>query len=269
MKGASKVIMGATLVMVATLAIVLALILVLLAELYCSLLLRRRRSRSQLKRSTTDTTTGPATPTITESTTSPLSSFYAQGVLHPPTDFLFPAATTLPNMAEKENKLTFLHRVIELHGRESNTRPHRSGILSPISPSASFAASPSNAEEISGQACSGSSGSGVEDLVYISNPIYDNDAAPDTPFETPDTSPSRLENGGSSGEEEEEDKGCFGIYSPPPFTPPLSPIKKLPAQAVSVPLRDVGSLATSASDSNCNNGVSSSSSTSPCTSPSW
>ena len=49
MKGASKVIMGATLVMVVSLAIVLGLILVLLVELYCSLLLRRRR---QLKDST-------------------------------------------------------------------------------------------------------------------------------------------------------------------------------------------------------------------------
>ncbi|KAK8597812.1 hypothetical protein V6N13_095209 [Hibiscus sabdariffa] len=208
MKGASKVIMGATLVMVVTLALVLALILVLLAELYCSLLLRRRRSRSQLKHPTTDTATAPTTPTITESTTSPLSSFHAQGVLHAPRDFLFPA--TLPSKAEKDNKLTFLHHVTELHGREPNTRPHRIGILSPTSPSASFAASPNNAEQTSVPACSGSSGSGVEDLVYISNPVYDNDAAPDTPFETPDTSPSRLEKiSGSSGEEDE--KGCFGI----------------------------------------------------------
>ncbi|KAK8595613.1 hypothetical protein V6N13_000318 [Hibiscus sabdariffa] len=247
MKGASKVIMGATLVMVVTLAIVLALILVLLAELYCSLLLRRRRSR---KHSTTNTATAPTTPTITDSTTSPLSSFHAQGVLHAPRDFLFPAA--------------------ELRGREPNTRPHRIGILSPTSPSTSFAASPNNAEETSVQACSGSSGSGVEDLVYISNPVYDNDAAADTPFETPDTSPSRLEkiSGTSSGEEDE--KGCFGMYSPPPFTPPLSPMKELPAQACSVPLRDVGSLATSVSDSNCNDGISSSSSScSPRTSPSW
>ncbi|KAK8682875.1 hypothetical protein V6N13_038956 [Hibiscus sabdariffa] len=263
MKGASKVIMGATLVMVVTLAIVLALILVLLAELYCSLLLRHRRSRSQLKNSTAGTT---VTPTITESTTSPLSSFYAQGVLHAPRDFLFPA--TLPEKVQKDNKLSFLHHVIELHRRESNMRPpHRIGILSPTSPSSSFAASPNNAKENSVLACSDSSGSGVEDLVYISNPIYDNDAAPDTPFETPDTSPSCLENGGSSGDDQE--KGCFGTYSPPPITPPLSPMKKLPAQACSIPLRGVGSLATSASDSNCNNGLSSSSSGSPCTSPSW
>ncbi|KAK8707068.1 hypothetical protein V6N13_058135 [Hibiscus sabdariffa] len=256
--------MGATLVMVVTLAIVLALILVLLAELYCSLLLRHRRSRGQLKNSTagtTDTATAPTTPTITESTTSPLSSFYAQGVLHAPRDFLFPA--TLPEKVQKDNKLSFLHHVIEL-----DTRPHRIGILSPTSPSSSFAASPNNAKENSVQACSGSSGSGAEDLVYISNPVYDNDAAPDTPFETPDASPSCLENGGSPGDEE---KGCFGTYSPPPITPPLSPMKKLPvpAQACSIPLRGVGSLATSASDSNCNNDLSSSSSGSPCSSPSW
>ncbi|KAE9464536.1 hypothetical protein C3L33_03645, partial [Rhododendron williamsianum] len=43
MKGTSKVIMGATLVMLAILATVLGLVLVLLAELYCSMLLRRRR----------------------------------------------------------------------------------------------------------------------------------------------------------------------------------------------------------------------------------
>ncbi|KAE8666858.1 hypothetical protein F3Y22_tig00112488pilonHSYRG00018 [Hibiscus syriacus] len=182
--------------------------------LYCSLLLR---SRSQLKHPTADTATSPATPTVTESTTSPLSRFYAQGVLHAPMDFLFPAtAITRPESVQKDNKFASLRHVVELHGGESNTRPHRIGILYPTSPSSSFAASPNNAEE----------------LVYISNPMYVNDAAPDTPFETLDTSPSRLENGGSSGDEE---KGCFGICSPPPITPPLSPMKKLPAQACSIP----------------------------------
>ncbi|MBA0777446.1 hypothetical protein Gotri_005463 [Gossypium trilobum] len=275
MKGASKVIMGATLVMVVTLAFVLALILVLLAELYCSLLLRRRRrhlKHSPTSGSTvTDTTTVATTPTVTTSSfpesTSPLSSFYAQGVLHAPRDFLFSSA--LPNKVENDNHVTFLHHVVQIHSRESNTRADQFGILPPTSPSTSFAASPNPVEEISVQVSPESATICKENLVYISNPIYDNDAGsrpePDTPFETPDTSPSRLEKSGSSGDDE---KGQFRIYSPP-MTPPLSPMKKLPAQACSVSLRDVGSLATSASESNCNNGLSSSSSGSPCTSPSW
>ncbi|OMO94081.1 hypothetical protein CCACVL1_06186 [Corchorus capsularis] len=302
MKGASKVIMGATLVMVISLAIVLTLILVLLAELYCSLLLRRRR---QVKKPTTDeedTTAAAATTTTTSpifSTSSqrrppqddqdkpncsPLSSFYAQGVLHAPRNFLFPAA--LPC---KQKNLHF--EKDELHGaQESNTSPHQIGILSPTSPlSTSFGTSPQPAQEISIQV--GSSGTNIkENFVYISNPIYDNEAdgvgrpsMPDTPFETPDSSPSRLENGGSSGEDDEqsnnkaEDSDNVGVklksvfYSTsPPLTPPLSPMKKLPAQACSVSLRDARSLlVTSGSDSNSNNGLSSSSSGSPCTSPSW
>ncbi|KAJ1437956.1 hypothetical protein SESBI_03383 [Sesbania bispinosa] len=53
-----------------------------------------------------------------------------------------------------------------------------------------------------GKACSGG-----EHLVYISNPIYENDESLDsgvtnTPFVTPDTSPSRLERSSSSGEDE-------------------------------------------------------------------
>ncbi|OMO58026.1 hypothetical protein COLO4_34914 [Corchorus olitorius] len=303
MKGASKVIMGATLVMVISLAIVLTLILVLLAELYCSLLLRRRR---QVKKPTTDeedtTAAAAATTSPIFSTSSqrrppqddqdqpnysPLSSFYAQGVLHAPRNFLFPAA--LP--CKQKN----LHlEKDELHGaQESNTSPHQIGILSPTSPlSTSFGTSPQpdNAQEISIQV--GSSGTNIkENFVYISNPIYDNEDAdgvgrpsmPDTPFETPDSSPSRLENSGSSGEDDEQsnnkgqDSDNVGVklksvfYSTsPPLTPPLSPMKKLPAQACSVSLRDARSLlATSGSDSNSNNGLSSSSSGSPCTSPSW
>ncbi|XVE70353.1 hypothetical protein DITRI_Ditri10aG0065800 [Diplodiscus trichospermus] len=67
MKWASKVIMGATLVMLVSLSIVLALILVLLAELYCSLLICKQH---QLKDSITsfaiaNTTTATTAAAIT------------------------------------------------------------------------------------------------------------------------------------------------------------------------------------------------------------
>ncbi|XP_021277191.1 uncharacterized protein LOC110411383 [Herrania umbratica] len=304
MKGASKVIMGATLVMVVSLAIVLGLIVVLLAELYCSLLLRRR----QLKESTSDATisntataTAAASPTNTTSSrspqghnqdhqsTSPLSSFYAQGVLHAPRNFLFPSLPCKQKKKlEKENHLTLLHQVLEVHPQESNTSSQQIGILSSTSPTTSFATtSPRPVQEISVQVGTGSTtittckekacgAPRAENFVYISNPIYDNDAAgrpirADTPFETPDTSPSRLESSGSSGDDDEKAQPSDPVrvlYSPP-MTPPLSPMKKLPAQACSVSLRDARSLGTSASDSNSNNGLSSSSSGSPCTSPSW
>ncbi|XVE98188.1 hypothetical protein REPUB_Repub03eG0084100 [Reevesia pubescens] len=308
MKGASKVIMGATLVMVASLAIVLALILVLLAELYCSLLLRRRRqlkhsaSTSTINTATAVIATAATTPTNTTTSsfpprdnqgqysTSPLSSFYAQGVLHAPRSFLFPEVLPCKhNKLEKDNHLTLLHQaVLEVRPEEYlSTSPHQIDILSPASPSTSFATSPNLVQEISIQvspgnttckekACGTVPGHGVENLVYISNPIYDNDGGrrsrADTPFETPDTSPSRLENSGSSGDDDEkaqaEPSHVVRLYSPP-MTPPLSPMKKLPAQACSVSLRDARSLGTSGSDSNSNNGLSSSSSGSPSTSPSW
>ncbi|KAK5829865.1 hypothetical protein PVK06_013658 [Gossypium arboreum] len=78
---------------------------------------------------------------------------------------------------------------------------------------------------------------------------------PDTPFERPDTSPSHLENNGSKAELS--------------MTSPSSPMKKLPAQICPISLRDARSLVTLGSDSNSNNGLSSFSSGSPCTSPSW
>ncbi|KAM7509504.1 hypothetical protein LguiA_019957 [Lonicera macranthoides] len=92
-----------------------------------------------------------------------------------------------------------------------------------------------------------------DNLVYISNPIYDNEA--DTPFETPDTSPSRLGGEGSSGEE---------------GSPAVTPMKKLPADGCSVSLRDLGTSGSEDSNYSKNGGYSSSSASgSPCTSPSW
>ncbi|KAJ4708438.1 putative Transmembrane protein [Melia azedarach] len=280
MKGTSKVIMGATLVMVVSLAIVLGLVLVLLVELYCSLLLRRRR---QLRNTPTTTTNTSSRPTQTqEQSASPLSSFYAQGVLDAPRNFLFPAVSSKQYKAEKNNQTFQLHSVLDIHTQDSNTSPHCLGIISPTSPSTSFITSPPTIQETTTQVvsntactdkdCGGGGGIGGEHFVYISNPIYDNDASrlsrEDTPFETPDTSPSRLETGGSSSEEEISQPSPSSQHSLP-NTPPLTPMKKLPAEACSVSLRDAGSLGTSGSDSISNNGLSSSSSGSPCTSPSW
>ncbi|PIA65058.1 hypothetical protein AQUCO_00100499v1 [Aquilegia coerulea] len=91
-----------------------------------------------------------------------------------------------------------------------------------------------------------------------------------TPFETPDTSPSRLGISGSSSEDDDYNREA-SVSSPLslPLTPPLTPMKKLPAQASSISLRDARSLGTSVSGSDSVNGPSSSSSGSPRTSPSW
>lgn len=287
--------MGATLVMVVSLAMVLGLILVLLAELYCSLLLRRRQLRI-----TTPSATSPAATIATESATntnsphpsqsqphqdssagSPLSSFYAHGVLRAPRSFLFPTISCIDDDVKTKKQRSRLDQVIDVPKQDSTTSPCRIGIISTPSPSISFAASPQLTHEDKAEG-SGGGGNNVahnekscgvrEHLVYISNPIYDNDASRasgvNTPFETPDSSPSRLETvGSSSGEDEIAQPSPSSPSSP--LTPPLTPMKKLPAEACSISLRDARSLGTSGSDSNSNRGLSSSSSGSPCTSPSW
>ncbi|KAL8189666.1 hypothetical protein R6Q57_029232 [Mikania cordata] len=103
--------------------------------------------------------------------------------------------------------------------------------------------------------------SGETQLVYISNPIYGEGNG--TPFETPESSPSRLETEISSSDDEREEVSTKVVV-----TPPLTPMKKLPTEARSVCLKDVRSLGMSESDTNSNNGVSSSCSLTPCTSPS-
>ncbi|CAK7334950.1 unnamed protein product [Dovyalis caffra] len=287
MKGTSKVIMGATLAMVASLAIVLALVLVLLAELYCSLLLRRRQLRITSNTSTTSatiTTTSTTNNSFSESPqpqnqspSLPLSSYYAQGVLQAPRSLLFPAVPSNKEskVVETRNEHSQLHHVLEVHTEESNASlsPQQIGLINTSPPSTAFVSSTHQIQEIPNQirssnACNDKEWAGCgEHFVYISNPIYDNDASRasrvDTPYETPDSSPSRLEIVGSSSGEEE-------IALPSPSTPPLTPMKKLPAEACSVSLRDTRSLGTSGSDSVSNNVLSSSSSSgSPCTSPSW
>ncbi|KAK9071958.1 hypothetical protein SSX86_008389 [Deinandra increscens subsp. villosa] len=108
-----------------------------------------------------------------------------------------------------------------------------------------------------------------EHLVYISNPMYDGDengrhsmVAGNTPFETPDTSPSRLETEETSSGDDDDDGEMEEEISSVKVTvtPPLSPMKKLPAS-----VKDGGG------DWNSNNGVSSTSSCgTPCTSSlSW
>ncbi|KAJ0881720.1 hypothetical protein HanRHA438_Chr10g0477261 [Helianthus annuus] len=90
-------------------------------------------------------------------------------------------------------------------------------------------------------------------LIYISNPIYGGDGN-GTPFETPDSSPSRLETEdcSSSGDDEKEEVSSNVVGT-------MKKKKK-------VCVKDVGLLGISGSDTN---GVSSSCSlTTPCTSPS-
>ncbi|KAK2451813.1 hypothetical protein QL285_010830 [Trifolium repens] len=116
-------------------------------------------------------------------------------------------------------------------------------------------------------------------LVYISNPIYENEEEKesglelDTPFETPDSSPSHLKKSDSSSDDVEDEIQVEVEVDSPCYTPPLTPMKKLDAEACSVSLRDVRSLGTTnGSDSIISrsvNGLSSSSSVSPSTSPSW
>lgn len=276
MKGTSKVIMGATLVMVVTLAIVLGLVMVLLVELYCSLLLRRRK---ELRTTTSaDIPSGNANNSSqqpqNQSETPSLSSF---GVLRAPRSLLFPAVSGKDKVdIEKENPQP--PQISESQTQKPVSTSHQFKILyaSPPSPPLISVTSSQSVHKVPTQGGGGASTSsnGVcgdckENLIYISNPMYDNEASQqssvDTPFGTPDSSPSRLEMGGSSGDDDDDDDDITSV----PITPPLSPMKKLPAEACSVSLREARSLATSGSDSNSNNGLSSSSSGSPSTSPSW
>ncbi|KAI3443815.1 hypothetical protein Pfo_000480 [Paulownia fortunei] len=247
MKGTSKVIMGATVGMVVTLAIVLALVLVLLAELYCSLLLRRRHHP---KRASTATAVSNDDPDHPHQPNAPsLCSFYAQGVLRAPRSFLFPAPENLDLEKQPHLPISTIHH----SSAPSSSYPWP---VQEASPPPSAINSP---------------GTRKEQLIYICNPIYDDEAIRiiskvDTPFETPGTSPSRLETAGCSPSSNK----TLSSPSSPPTTPPLTPMKKLPAEGPSVSLRDARSICTTGSDSNSNNdGISSSSSGSPCTSPSW
>ncbi|KAL3532437.1 hypothetical protein ACH5RR_005958 [Cinchona calisaya] len=296
MKGSSKVIIGATPVMVVSIVIVLGLVLVLLAELYCSFLLLRRR---QLRASTSNITTSSNVAATINDTSQQhghqdhsenlsLSSFCSQGVLHAPRNLLFPAVPgdQISNEdLEKQQHSPFPKFCESPTQQHTSTSPHhlRKHVFLPPS-SRSFVPLPPprlvydfplqcSTSTYNDEACGGSN---METYIYICNPVYDNDASRpsrvETLFETPDSSPSRLEINGSG--EDDNDIIQSPTTSTPSsqamiVTPPLTPMKKLPAEACSISLRDAGSLATSGSDSN-NEGISSSStSESPCTSPSW
>ncbi|KAL2929248.1 hypothetical protein RDABS01_034659 [Bienertia sinuspersici] len=283
MKGSSKVIMGATMAIVVILAIVLGLVLVLLAELYCSLLLRRRKlNAGKPEPLPEDPISQPQQPQQ-QLVPSPLSSFYAQGVLDAPRSFLFPK---LPSKREQNNDIE-KPKHGKLHQFLSVQSPQQIGLGSFSSPSLSvmpaikslqqptlnpeikFEVEESKPEECVDEACcSGKS----ENFMYISNPIYDNEVARPshgaTPFETPDSSPSHLDRSGSSSGGESE-KANEKPEKSSPSSLPLSPMTELPAKATSVALRDARSLETSGSESNTQIGRSSSSSDTPHTSPSW
>ncbi|KAL3839869.1 hypothetical protein ACJIZ3_024460 [Penstemon smallii] len=238
--------MGATVLMVVILAIVLGLVLFLLAELYCSLLLGRRRS----SRKKATTATNNAVENSPQQPNAPsLLTFYSQGVLQAPRNFLFPTVSDTNKLVDLEKQF-------------------------PQSSTPQF--DPWPVEQLYLPSASTSSRHDGEQLMYICNPIYDNEAirlvsniADNTPFETPDTSPSRLETIGSSST-----GGTNSAVSSPSsaavvITPPLTPMKRLlvPAEASSICLRDARSLCTTGSDSisNYNEGILSSSSGSPCT----
>ncbi|CAN4094369.1 unnamed protein product [Withania somnifera] len=253
----SKIIMVAILIMVVALAIVLGLVLVLLVEFLCSFLLRRhQQSKTPINFTTTSTT--QLSPEHVRSTSatqlSPpnyqqqqsiapittLSSFYAQGVLHAPRNYLFPIISTKDH-----------HNLYDL-GMVHENIPYNKIVHEVLPPFQ----------------CSTSGTTMDEQFVYISNPIYDNEKIElDTPFETPNSSPSCLEIIVCSSEEEENCR--ISSISSTSSSVPLTPMKQLPAEACSISLGDARSLGTSRSDSINSNNSSSSSSRSPCTSPSW
>lgn len=234
--------MAATLVMVVSLVMVLSLVLVLLAELYCSLLLRRRRRHSLSLPTTTVaaaattanlaqtiSTTNDPSPSNIDSSPNPLTT----GVLQTPKTFFQTHLSNLPHEPSLPASPSLIRDII-VHDSNHDK------------PTAS-----------------------VDDFIYISNPIYSNEATskPTTPFETPESSPSRLETGDSSSSSSSD----INEDSKRVETPTLTPMKDLPEKACSVSLKHARSLETSASESNSNNndGGSSSSSASPYTSPSW
>ncbi|XP_058727271.1 uncharacterized protein LOC131598702 [Vicia villosa] len=285
MKDTSKVIIGATLVMVVTLAFVIALILVLLAELYCSLLLHRHKLKNknthQTLTNTKTTLTSVSSPSQSHSHSpqnSPpqppqnFANFYSQGVLQPPRNFLFPCMENI----SKEQQIK-LHHVINIQTHDESLVSSPTLSMSPFLSRAPPQQKNTTTHQSSNVGEVSSCLEEKKDFVYISNPIYENEEGKEsgvkenTPFETPNTSPSHLEKSDSSSSCDNDD-GDIVAAEVDAHTPPLTPMKKLDAEACSVSLRDVRSLGTNGSDSMIShsvNGLSSSSSDSPSTSPSW
>lgn len=237
--------MAAVMVIVVSLVIVLGLVLILLAELYCSMLFSR--SQKNQKRSSLASVIEAEAAELPDQqfTSPPLNSFYAHGVLRAPRNFLFPAISD-------RNTSTALAADLEIQIGES--------------PDSGTFRSPSASMRVRDY---------EDQLIYICNPIYDNNEAPnlvgkvdssrtDTTFETPESSPSRLETSGSPGS---SDNSVKSSSSPVVNTPPLTPMKRLevPEDTSSLCLRDARSICTMGSDSN----EVSSTTGSTRTSPSW
>ncbi|KAG7564044.1 hypothetical protein ISN44_As10g008050 [Arabidopsis suecica] len=221
MNSSSKVIMAATMVMVVSLVMVLSLVLVLLAELYCSLLLRRRRHTSLNLPITTVSTAATTTTTLNQ------------------------VISTTSNDNTSPSNIN-----------SSSPNPLYTGVLQTPTKT-HFHHEPSLQASLDLIQETIVNDSGDNNFIYISNPMYSNEATsiPTTPFETPESSPSRLETGESSSSSSgEEDNDIIEVS-----TPTLAPMKDLPEKACSVSLKNVE---TSASESNSSSG-------SPYTSPSW
>ncbi|KAG9450204.1 hypothetical protein H6P81_010169 [Aristolochia fimbriata] len=187
-----KLVLWGTLIMASSLLIVLGLLLVLLAELYCSLL------RSSPDRKQADEEEQP------------------------------------PNLSGRERVATSLRLIglisaPPLAAKGATQRPPEDNNM--------------DDEVLEADV---SNGNNVDHFVYISNPIYDQGAAgagdeagsegtgtdgATTPFETPDSSPSRLEVARGGGKEVEEEGDDTDSLSPP-----IAPMKKLPPRAASLTL---------------------------------
>ncbi|CAO2841508.1 unnamed protein product [Amaranthus hypochondriacus] len=204
MKGSSKVTMGATMAILIILAIVMFLVFVLLAELYCSILLRRRKLNVK----------NPQQPqNQNQLIPSSLSSFYAQGVLEAPRNFLFPKLHCKREIEERP-KHGKLHQFLRIQS------PQLLGLTSSLSSSTLQIQQPNPKPEIDIE---------IEmegrNLMYISNPMYDNEVGEKsnvglgaTPFETPDSSPSQLDGN-------EEEKGNEKERKWSPCSLPINPMK--------------------------------------------
>ncbi|GAB2217987.1 hypothetical protein Droror1_Dr00001202 [Drosera rotundifolia] len=270
MNGTSEAIVGATvLVTVTSLAIVFCLVLVVLAELYCSFLLSRRqliKGESSSDTVAAEEAPSPQLPDQVLRVVAPLSSSISHGVLHVPSTFFSQHRTESAEEPDDIEKCSKKHQFLSTQS----------------SPEISTRSSLSERNIVRGESAREvRCGRGKDQLfVYISNPVYDRDSRmtliKDTPFETPETSPSRLEQGGYLADDSDEHEmvakkfpsGVVSI-STSLATPPLTPMKKLPSSACSVVLQDASLLVTSGSECNSHHGGPFSSSGTPCTSPSW
>ncbi|EOA25356.1 hypothetical protein CARUB_v10018686mg [Capsella rubella] len=221
--------MAATMVMVVSLVMVLSLVLVLLAELYCSLLLRRRRHHNSHNLPITTTTVSAATTlnqvistTSNEHSPSPTPS-NIDSLSNPLYTGVLQTPTKTPSLQAS------LDLIQETTVNDSSNHNNKS-----------------------------TTASSLDNFIYISNPIYST-SKQTTPFETPQSSPSRLE-------DEEDDTIQEEVST---TTPTLSPMKDLPEKACSVSLKDIETSPSESKNNNNGESSSSSSSGSPYTSPSW